>query len=161
MRLLALVAVLSALSIGGVGLHRLLQPVAAANPDFSTRYRRLAEQSPDRLIGLLQSALPQCLPANARPLVQDTAVAELAAKTLFRSGLVMAEGKSAEQGASELIPWLSGQAKSLTGEQRDAYLDLLKTGLNRPETTVCVLSAARSTPGSGLGVETAERDLTK
>ncbi|WP_105416444.1 hypothetical protein [Neorhizobium sp. T25_27] len=143
MRFLIAAAVGSVAITGTFGAYTALSPVTQDN-DFSDRYLQLARNAPDLLARVIAATLPNCLTEAARGPLNDAMVGGLATKTYFKSGIFMAEGKSAEQSADEFIPWITKQAEPLNAAQREAYLTLINGELTSPNVVLCVNSAIKS-----------------
>lgn len=143
MRLLSAVAVVSIALTGMFGAYSYL-PSKTADDDFPAQYVRLARATPDELITMIATTLPQCLTREAQAALDDPVLADFAAKTFFKSGLLMAEGKSAEQASEEFIPWLTEHSKALNPAQKEIYADLVKTKLNTSDVMLCLYSAIRT-----------------
>lgn len=134
---LALSITVASIALTAFGIH-LATATGEAETSPAERYLLLANHAPDQVSSLIASALPRCLPAGAQPLVAERPIAELAVKTLFKSGVLAAQGKTAKESATEFIQWITQQAEPLSASQKEDYLKLLKTGLNSEETMLCV-----------------------
>jgi len=86
-------------------------------------------------------------------------IADLAAKTFFRSGVLMAEGKNAEQSAEEFIPWIIKQAEPLNSVQKNAYLALIKGELTTPDVILCVHSSIKTSIDERIDLKAAVWDI--
>ncbi|MFK3691964.1 hypothetical protein ACI2J4_17060 [Agrobacterium tumefaciens] len=130
-------------AIAALGANFFSSSTTSAN-EFSVRYLQLARINPQTLTSLISTSLPNCLGEAARRELHDTAVADLATKTYFRSGVLMAEGKSADESANELIFWIIQESKSLNNFQKQAYIRLSKGGLMTKGAILCVHSQIRA-----------------
>lgn len=86
-------------------------------------------------------------------------VAELVARTLLRSGVLMAEGKTSEQSAEEFIPWILKQAASLEPVQKETYLALVKGELSGSEAILCVNSSIWASIGKRIDLKARAWDI--
>jgi hypothetical protein len=103
---------------------------------FSSDFLLMTHQSPDQLLQLITIALPACLDDDARRYITDSGVFELATKTLFKSGVLMAERKSADASSKEMVSYILEQSKSLNAAQKANYLSLMKSDLNGSDITM-------------------------
>jgi hypothetical protein len=110
---------------------------------YSSDYLLVAQRAPDKLLSVISAALPTCLSESARPYLSDVVVADLAAKTLFKSGVLMAEGRTAEARSNELRTYVLDESGAMSPTQRATYLTLLKAELLGPDKMLCVYSAVR------------------
>ncbi|SCX31045.1 hypothetical protein DSM25558_5110 [Agrobacterium sp. DSM 25558] len=143
MRLIFAAAITLVAITGIFGAYSTL-PSKTTDNDFSNHYLQLARNSPDLLGKVIKSTLPNCLTDAARVLLDDQMIADLATKTFFKSGVLMAEGKKAEQSAKEFIPWIVKQAEPLGPVQKKTYLALVKGELTSPDVILCVHSSIKT-----------------
>jgi hypothetical protein len=115
-----------------------------AEDRYSRDYLLVAQRAPDTLLSVISASLPACLSESARPYLSEVIVADLAAKTLFKSGVLMAEGRTAEDRSNELRTYVLGESGALSPTQRATYLSLLKGELLGPDKMLCVYSAVRA-----------------
>jgi hypothetical protein len=120
---------------------------------FSAQYLSIAQEAPDRLLTLFEAAIPVCMPSASHRLLGDVQVHNLAAESLLKSGVLMAEGKSAEQSSDELIPWITKTGETLTRVQKTAFVDLLEAGLSKQEVMLCVMSRIKGQLNDRLDVK--------
>lgn len=143
MRLFSAVATISIVITGILGAYSYL-PSKTADEDFPAQYVRLAQATPEELTTMIATTLPKCLTREAQVALDDPILMDFTAKTFFKSGLLMAEGKSAEQASEEFMPWLTEHSKALTSAQKETYADLVKTKLNTSDVMLCLYSAIRT-----------------
>jgi len=145
-------AVAGALAIYGVSTRNTVDP-------YAREYLLMAQRAPDRLQELISAALPGCLDLAARPFVADTAVADLATKTLFKSGILMVEGKTTEQSSGEVVPYILDHARSLSPAQKTNFADLMKSGQFGPDTLLCVYSSVKAAHATRVDMKAIAWDL--
>lgn len=157
MRLLFLTGVAVAAISGAFGIYS--TTVSNNGDGFPEHYLALLRRAPDQLNAIIASALPDCIPSDIRPSLSDRGVADLAVKTYFKSGILMAEGKTEEQSSEEFIRWILEEAKSLSESQKDGYRRLLNGGLTSRETIFCVVSSIKEALATRIDVEASGWDL--
>ncbi len=158
MRFILAAAIGSVAITGMFGAYSTLSSTTS-DSDFSIQYLQLASSNPDLLTMEIANNLPNCLSELARGLLDDSMVADLATKTLFKSGILIAEGKSAEQSAKEFIPWITEQAKPLNSLQKETYLKLIRGELLRPNVALCVISSVKAAIGEKIDLKAVAWDL--
>lgn len=151
MRLLLLTAAAVAAISGVFGIYS--TTVSSNGDGFSEKYLALSRRAPEQLNALIASALPDCIPSGIRPSLSDRVVADLAIKTYFKTGVLMAEGKSEEQSSEEFIPWILEEAKPLSESQKEGYRRLLSGGLTARETIFCVNSSIKEAFATRIDVK--------
>jgi hypothetical protein len=157
MRLLLLTAMAVAAISGGAVIYSTTPP--NTENSFPAQYLSLSRRAPGHLSAFIASALPGCLPSGVRPLLSDGDVADLAVKIYFKSGVLMAEGKSEEQSSGELIPVIMKQAEPLSERQKERFLSLLNGGLTARETIFCVTSSIKESLAARIDVKASGWDL--
>lgn len=143
MRLFLLAIVICTAVAGAFGVYSSTLS-GKAKQDFSARYLQSAKNDPEGLRKSIGKALSSCLKADDRRLVADAKVSDLAIRTLFKTGVFMAQGKAPDQSAKEFIPWIMRETAPFNTKQKADYLKLFKTSLNDQNTTLCVFSAIKT-----------------
>lgn len=152
--LIPIIAAVAALS-GAFGIYS--TTAWRSDGGFREHYLALARHAPDRLSGLIASALPSCIPDAARTLASDDEIADLTVKTYFKSGVLMAEGKTAEQSAEEFIPWILKQVEPLSTAQKEKYLKLAR--LNTETSILCVYTSVEASLSERIDTKASSWDL--
>jgi hypothetical protein len=159
MRIILLAVLVASAVAGALAIH------AASTKDtvdpYAREYLLMAQRAPDQLQELISAALPGCLDVAARPYIADTAVADLATKTLFKSGILMVEGKTAEQSSGEVVPYILYHARSFSPAQKRDFADLMKNGQFGPDTLLCVYSSVRAARAGRVDMKAIAWDLRR
>lgn len=153
-----LVAASIAAAVGGTLATKVLLTERAEDP-YSRDYLLVAQRAPDTLLSLISAALPACLSDSARSYLSEVVVADLAAKTLFKSGVLMAEGRTAEERSNELRTYVLDESRALSPTQSATYLSLLKGKLLGPDKMLCVYSAVRASYERRIDLKAISWDL--
>jgi hypothetical protein len=122
-------------------------------------YLLMAKRAPDQLQKLIAAVLPACLSDTARPYITDRGVADLVARTLLRSGTLMAAGKTSVQSSEGIVPYILEHARSLSPAQRATYVNLMKGGHVGPDTLLCVYSSLKTASAGHVQFKSVTRDL--
>ena len=157
MRIILLAVSVASAVAGALAIHA----ISANNTEdpYAREYLLMAQRAPDQLQELILAALPGCLDLAARLFVADNTVAELATKTLFKSGILMVEGKTAEQSSREVVPYILHHARALSPAQKTNFADLMKSGQFGPDTLLCVYSSVKAAHATRVDMKAIAWDL--